>query len=148
MPTDFSILSSNCPAAPTKGRPILSSSRPGASPISMISAAGLPSAKTRLLAVFFKAQPSNASRAARRLDRLCSLDNELAIWVLTAAGLTIGGLATGSASIAGGGSTPADGTGGHTTSAAYSPVALSLSAQSTPISICHLRAKSRSSLAV
>ena len=41
-----SILSSSFPARPTKGRPMRSSSRPGASPMNMMREAGLPSAKT------------------------------------------------------------------------------------------------------
>ena len=59
-------MSSSCPDAPTKGSPTISSSRPGASPIIISRAPGLPSANTRLLAVCFSAHPSNASKAAFR----------------------------------------------------------------------------------
>ena len=57
--------SSSWPERPTKGRPSRSSSRPGASPTSMMSASGLPSAKTRFLAVKRRLQPSNSARQAR-----------------------------------------------------------------------------------
>ena len=51
--------SSSLPARPTKGLPCRSSSRPGASPISMMRAEMLPRAKHRLFAVRLSAQPSN-----------------------------------------------------------------------------------------
>ena len=57
--------SSNWPARPTNGRPIRSSSPPGASPTSMIRAPGAPSAKTSWVAVAFRPQPSKRSSAAR-----------------------------------------------------------------------------------
>ena len=57
--------SSNCPARPTNGRPMRSSSPPGASPTSMIRASGAPSANTSCVAVAFRPQPSKRSSAAR-----------------------------------------------------------------------------------
>ena len=68
MPIAASMRSRSWPARPTKGRPIRSSSAPGASPIIMTGADGSPSAKTVLVAVRFRAQPSkpatNAASAA------------------------------------------------------------------------------------
>jgi len=52
MPIVASMRSSNWPLRPTKGLPTRSSSAPGASPISMSGAAGLPSANTVLVAVW------------------------------------------------------------------------------------------------
>ena len=51
------------PARPTNGRPIRSSSPPGASPTSMMRAPGAPSAKTSWVAVAFRAQPLETLRA-------------------------------------------------------------------------------------
>src|SRR5438105_4289422 len=59
-----SMRSSNWPARPTKGLPIRSSSAPGASPINMIGAAGLPSIKTVFVAVRFSGQSSNPATSA------------------------------------------------------------------------------------
>src|SRR5436309_2761057 len=56
--------SSSWPLTPTKGLPARSSSAPGASPISITRAAGLPSPNTRLVAVFFSGQPSKAASAS------------------------------------------------------------------------------------
>ena len=67
---DASILSSSWPARPTKGLPMRSSSRPGASPISITRPSATPSAKTVLVAVRFRAQPSKASSAAFSSARL------------------------------------------------------------------------------
>lgn len=50
-PQAIRILSSNCPDNPTKGLPCISSSLPGASPISIIPACGLPSPKITLFLV-------------------------------------------------------------------------------------------------
>ncbi len=63
-PIAASMRSRSWPARPTKGRPIRSSSAPGASPMIMTGAAGLPSAMTVLVAVRFSAQPSNPAIAA------------------------------------------------------------------------------------
>ena len=66
-------LSSSCPLGPTNGLPWRSSSAPGASPISITLASGLPSAKRRLRAVSLSAQPSNRlprPRAPRGWGRL------------------------------------------------------------------------------
>jgi hypothetical protein len=57
-PIAASMRSRSWPARPTKGRPMRSSSAPGASPMIMTGAQGLPSAKTVLVAVRFKAQSS------------------------------------------------------------------------------------------
>jgi hypothetical protein len=85
-PIAASMRSRSWPARPTKGRPMRSSSAPGASPMIMTGAAGLPSANTVLVAVRFKAQPSqsaiNAASAAtvsalaasRRADCAASAD--------------------------------------------------------------------------
>jgi hypothetical protein len=64
-PIAASIRSSNLPDRPTKGRPSMSSSRPGASPTNISRACGLPSAKTSWVAVALRAQPSNRSSTAR-----------------------------------------------------------------------------------
>src|SRR5262249_44980034 len=56
--------SSSWPARPTNGLPCKSSSRPGASPLSLSLGSSLPRAKHRLVAVRFKAQPSNAATSA------------------------------------------------------------------------------------
>src|SRR4051794_15207575 len=56
--------SSSWPLTPTNGLPARSSSAPGASPTNMIRAFGLPSANTRLVAVFLSAQPSKAPSAS------------------------------------------------------------------------------------
>ena len=63
------ILSNSWPARPINGLPIWSSARPGASPIIMTRAVGLPSEKTRLRAPFFKAQYSKVAMAFRRVSR-------------------------------------------------------------------------------
>ena len=68
-PTAFNIRSSNCPARPTKGRPMRSSSPPGASPTNMTLDPGAPSANTSWVAVLFKAQPSKRSSVDRRVAR-------------------------------------------------------------------------------
>mgnify|MGYP003348283106 CR=1 FL=1 len=52
-----------CPLCPTKGKPCISSSAPGASPINITSALGLPSQKTVLIAVSFNAHSVNVSIA-------------------------------------------------------------------------------------
>ena len=64
--------SSNWPARPTNGRPIRSSSPPGASPTSMMRASGAPSEKTSRVAVAFRPQPSNFSSRSRSSSRLCA----------------------------------------------------------------------------
>ena len=65
-----SILSSKWPAGPTKGLPRRSSSLPGASPISIARAAGLPSKTQVVVAVFLSAQPSKSAMARTKiLDR-------------------------------------------------------------------------------
>ena len=69
-PMEASIRSSNCPLGPTKGMPLRSSSAPGASPMKMMGACGLPSAKTRWVAVFFNPHPSKFSRVARSSSTL------------------------------------------------------------------------------
>ena len=56
MPMAASIRSNNCPARPTKGLPCMSSSRPGASPMIITRAAGLPSKKTRFRAPILRSQ--------------------------------------------------------------------------------------------
>src|SRR5215472_1217817 len=63
-PIAASMRSRSCPARPTKGSPIRSSSAPGASPMNMTGAAGLPSINTVLVAVFFNGQSSKAATSA------------------------------------------------------------------------------------
>src|SRR5580704_16578361 len=71
-PIAASMRSSSCPARPTNGRPIRSSSAPGASPMIMTGAAGLPSVKTVLVAVRFKGQPSNPATSAASASTLAA----------------------------------------------------------------------------
>src|SRR5712692_1165808 len=52
IPTASIILFNNCPAFPTNGSPWASSSAPGASPINMTSARGLPTPKTKFVRVY------------------------------------------------------------------------------------------------
>ena len=63
-PIAASMRSRSWPARPTKGRPIRSSSAPGASPMIIKGAAGLPSAKTVFVAVRFNGQASNSATSA------------------------------------------------------------------------------------
>src|SRR5262249_2798913 len=69
-PIDESMRSSNRPARPTNGLPCKSSSRPGASPISMMRAWSLPRAKHRLFAVRFRVQPSKLATKASSSARV------------------------------------------------------------------------------
>ena len=64
-----SMRSSNCPALPTNGRPIRSSSLPGASPTNMTREPGTPSANTSWVAVRFSAQPSKSAITERSVSR-------------------------------------------------------------------------------
>jgi len=102
-PIAASMRSSNCPLRPTNGRPRRSSSAPGASPMIMTGAAGLPSRNTVVVAVRFSGHPSNAATSApsasivsapaasRRADWAASAsDPASAPGGLTAAGATAG----------------------------------------------------------
>src|SRR5713226_3569396 len=121
-PIVASMRSSNCPLRPTKGRPSRSSSAPGASPMIMTDAAGLPSRNTVLVAVRFNGQPSNpatsapsasivsAPAASRRADCAASAsDSASAPGGATTEGATAGDGAGAGAGIAATGSAPAAG---------------------------------------
>ena len=71
--------SSSLPARPTKGLPWMSSSRPGASPISMMRAASLPRAKHRLFAVRLSAQPSNWATSASSSASVAAASSEAGV---------------------------------------------------------------------
>ena len=92
---DESMRSSSCPARPTKGLPCRSSSRPGASPISIMRARSLPRAKHRLFAVRLSEQPSKlatkASSSARVQTSAPSFRavGSLAIFAVTRRGATV-----------------------------------------------------------
>src|SRR5437763_1644499 len=72
-PIAASMRSSNCPARPTKGRPMRSSSAPGASPMIMTGAAGLPSRNTVLVAVRFNGQSSKAAISSASASMLSAV---------------------------------------------------------------------------
>ena len=77
-PIAASMRSSSCPARPTKGLPMRSSSAPGASPMIITGAAGLPSAKTVLVAVRFSGQASNPATSAASASIVVGLRGERA----------------------------------------------------------------------
>ncbi|SPM44805.1 Uncharacterised protein [Orientia tsutsugamushi] len=70
---DCNILSSNLPLSPQKGIPCLSSFCPGASPISIIGADGIPSPNTVFNAVFLSKQPSKEVTDDFKSSNVCTL---------------------------------------------------------------------------
>ena len=67
MPIAARMRSSSCPERPTKGRPSMSSSRPGASPTSISRPSGLPSENTSDFAVNLRLQPSKRAMLCAQL---------------------------------------------------------------------------------